>query len=205
MATKGTQVKVIKPGLLIRSEMGVILDARSTVTLIQSGHQNILVDISLKKDIDRLLEGLSKENLTPNEINIILLTHCHRDHIENLALFTNAVIYAHYACKLNIKHIKIRHFPYIVTSGIEIIDTPGHSWDSITVLVKTQELVYAITGDAIPIKGNYDQWIPPIVHVDAQLALKSMAKIVEKVDIIIPGHDTPFKVNFSSGGRSGVP
>ena len=87
----------------------------------------------------------------------------------------------------------MERFPYHLSQWIEIIETPGHSWDSITIIVKLEKN-YAIAGDAIPIKGNYEQWIPPIVHVDAKLALESMEKIVRIADVIIPGHDSPFSI-----------
>ena len=195
MEYKVSSIKVIKPGFLVRTETGVILDARSTVTLIQTDRDNIIVDTSLKKDQSLLLESLEGENLTPDDINIVILTHCHKDHIGNIGLFPSADIYTHNACTL-IDSIKIEFFPFLLREGIELIETPGHSWDSITVLVE-REKMYAITGDAIPIKSNYENWIPPVIHVDAQCALESMRKIVEVADIIIPGHDSPFKIEKS--------
>jgi len=192
MPSKPPKLTVIKPGLLVRSDTGVILDARSTVTLIQSDDHRILIDTSLKKDRVVLRESLKAESLSPEDINMILLTHCHRDHIENNELFPNASIYAHSSCPSK-KIIKLERFPYHISQWIEIIETPGHSWDSITIIVKLEKC-YAIVGDAIPIKGNYEQWIPPIVHVDAKLALESMEKIVRIADVIIPGHDSPFSI-----------
>ncbi len=187
------KLKVIKPGILVRSESGVILDARSTVTWIQNDKDNILVDTSLKRDRELLIQVLNEQNLSPENITMIINTHCHRDHVENNKIFSNARIYAHITCDRLSNFIKIRTFPFILSQNIEIIYTPGHSWDSITVVVKLEK-IYAITGDAIPIKSNYDNWIPPIVHVDANRALESMKQIVQIADIIIPGHDAPFEV-----------
>ncbi len=192
MPSNSIKIKVIKPGILVRSETGVILDARSTVTLIKSEKSNILIDTSLKKDKDSLTDSLNKENLSLEDINIIINTHCHRDHIGNNEIFPNARIVTHYSCPI-INTDKIKDFPYKLERGIELIETVGHSWDSLTVIVKIDKN-YAITGDAIPIKGNYDNWIPPIVHVDAKKALDSMEKIVKIADIIIPGHDSPFTI-----------
>ncbi len=189
-------IKVIKPGLLVRSETGVILDARSTVTLIQSEKNNILVDTSLKKDRESLLFGLQEQNLTPKDINIVINTHGHRDHVENNVLFSSAKIYVHHLNKLRGKCVKVKSFPYYLEKDIKIIETPGHSWDSISIIVKF-DLIYALTGDAIPIKNNYFEWIPPIVHVDANRALESMKQIVQLADIIIPGHEPPFRIEKS--------
>ena len=188
-----TRLDVIKPGLLVRSPAGVILDARSTVTLIRTAENNILVDTSLKKDIPILLQSLKACDLTPEDINIIINTHCHRDHTANNRIFPSACIYTHKLCTQIPTAVKIDSFPYILEKNIEIIETPGHSWDSISIVVRLEE-VYVIAGDAIPIKGNYENWIPPIVHVDAEQALASMQHIKEIADIIIPGHDKPFAI-----------
>jgi N-acyl homoserine lactone hydrolase len=187
------QIAVILPGLLVRTEAGVILDARSSVTLIRNEDLNILVDTSLKENRSMLLQALQAQNLTPKNINVIVNTHCHRDHVGNNDLFPQAQIYAHQACVQKCSFIKINSFPYSLTQEIEIWETPGHSWDSITVFMKLDK-IYAITGDAIPLKGNYENWIPPVIHVDAERAIESMKKIVEKADIIIPGHDSPFSI-----------
>jgi glyoxylase-like metal-dependent hydrolase (beta-lactamase superfamily II) len=187
------KIAVILPGLLVRTEAGVILDARSSVTLIRSEGRNILVDTSLAENRPMLLQALQSQNLVPENIKVIVNTHCHRDHVGNNELFPQAQIYAHQACVQKRKFIKINSFPYSLTREIEIWETLGHSWDSITVLVKLDK-VYAITGDAIPLKGNYENWIPPVIHVDAERAIDSMERIVKIADIIIPGHDSPFPV-----------
>ncbi len=186
-------IKVIKPGILIRSETGVILDARSTVTFIQSESNNIIVDSSLKKDRKILPQALAELNVSLADINIVINTHSHNDHTQNNILFSSARIYVHYLGRSFPNSMKIESFPFKLEENIELIETPGHSWDSISVVVKADK-TYVITGDAIPIKGNYDNWIPPVVHVDARRALDSMKKIVEIADIIIPGHDVPFEI-----------
>ncbi|NVM55732.1 MAG: MBL fold metallo-hydrolase [Candidatus Helarchaeota archaeon] len=194
MSHKIKKIEVVKPGTIVRTETGAILRASSTVTLVQSDENNILIDTSSKKDRDLLLQGLGEQGLTPNDIDIILITHQHRDHIGNYELFTSARIYTHSLCTRIPESVKIQSFPFSLTQNIEFIETPGHSWDAITVIVKMDKTTYAITGDAIPIKSNYDNWIPPIVHVDAKRALESMKKIVQIADIIIPGHDAPFTI-----------
>ena len=188
-----TKIAVILPGLLVRTETGIILDARSSVTLIRSEGLNILVDTSLVENRSMLLQALQAQNLTPKNITTIVNTHCHRDHVGNNDLFPQAQIYAHQACMQKRKFIKISSFPYSLTREIEIWETPGHSWDSITVMVKLDK-VYAITGDAIPLKGKYENWLIPVIHVDARRALDSMKRIATIADVIIPGHDSPFLV-----------
>ena len=133
-----------------------------------------------------------EHGLAPEDINILINTHAHRDHVGNNKIFSSATLYTHHLNNPRGRFKKIQTFPFTLEENIEIIETPGHSWDCMTIIAK-MDTTYAITGDAIPIKGNFLEWIPPVVHVDAQEALKSMQKIVEVADIIIPGHDSPFK------------
>ena len=193
MLSEVLDLSVIKPGILIRSETGVILDARSTVTLLRCESNIIIVDTALLKDRLTLIKALDARDISLEDVDTIINTHFHTDHIGNNEIFINARVYAHHSCDRGSNLIKIRKFPFFLTPNVEIIETPGHSWDSITVLVKLDK-TYAITGDSIPIKGNYDQWIPPIVHVDRVRALESMQQIVERADVIIPGHDAPFEI-----------
>lgn len=54
----------------------------------------LIIDISTfkkKKKIDqRMILALSRENVTPAEIDYVVCTHSHPDHIGNNNLFTNA-------------------------------------------------------------------------------------------------------------------
>jgi len=78
---------------------------------------------------------------------------------------------------------------------IEIILTPGHAEDLISVIVNTPEGRVVIAGDAIPGK----EWIdlnrqPSELVTDVEKFNKSREKILEKADYIIPGHGDMFRV-----------
>ena len=188
------KLKIIRPGYLIRAENGMILDASSTAVLIETDKNIILVDSSKTGDKEMIVKNLLKNKINPKDITILIFTHTHADHIGNANIFQNAQIYIHSLDKFFNSAIHISDFPYNIEKDIEIIDTPGHSWDSISVIIK-KDRVYAITGDCIPLKNNLINWIPPIVNVDSKIAIQSMKKIIRIADIIIPGHDYPFKVN----------
>lgn len=187
-------IGIIRRGYLIRSPNGTILDARSTIVLIQTEKSNILIDTSGKKDRNMLIDTLKKKLLSTNDIDIIINTHEHLDHIGNMNLFKNAKIYTHYLNKRIKTAVKIEDFPFKIEDDIEIIETPGHSFDSISVILKWHHK-YVATGDCIPLKNNLINWIPPIVNVDPVKAIQSMKKVVQIADIIIPGHDIPFKID----------
>ena len=79
-----------------------------------------------------------------------------------------------------------------IIGGVRVLETPGHTLGSITVLTDTDEGVVAIAGDAIPTKENYTKWVPPGINYDPELALHSMKRIVDRADIIVPGHGAIF-------------
>jgi len=64
----------------------------STVTLIR-GQKNIIVDTGSFLDRDRLITALEKENLTPEDIDMVIITHLDLDHIVNTYLFKDAKIF----------------------------------------------------------------------------------------------------------------
>ncbi len=176
----------------------------STVTLIR-GSKNIIVDTGSFLDKDRLINALNRENLTPEDIDMVIITHLDLDHIVNTYLFKNAKIF----CKFRGgEYPGQTHFPAegclertdlvkkdLIDKDIEIISTPGHAEDMISVIVNTPEGKVAIAGDAIPGK----EWLdfnrqPSELVTDVAKFNKSRVKILEKADYIIPGHGDMFRV-----------
>ncbi|MHA1269712.1 MAG: MBL fold metallo-hydrolase [Candidatus Helarchaeota archaeon] len=191
------RIKIIRPGYLVRAKNGIILDARSSVILIQTQKYNIIVDSSRRRDRDLIIKNLNKHGLNPTDIDILINTHGHKDHIGNNDLFTTSRIYTHHLFNAKTKcTIRIKKFPFNISDDIKIIETPGHSYDSLSILLKKKN-IYAITGDSIPLKNNILNWIPPVVNVNPNEAMKSMKKIINLANIIIPGHDFPFKIKNS--------
>lgn len=66
----------------------------SNCYLIKSEGRNILIDTSGKENKQEMISGLNKIKIRPADIDIVLLTHLHYDHIGNIELFENAGIYA---------------------------------------------------------------------------------------------------------------
>lgn len=199
MVRVGYEITVIKPGVLARDRFGNILDARSSVTLIRNMDLKIIVDTGFYDEKPRILDELSKHNLKPSDIDMVINTHLHADHTGNNDLFDKAQFIGHKNesgsevmgnCRIIDKDMEI-------APGVKIIETPGHTKGSISVIVaghtaKSEINRFAITGDALPIMDNYIKWVPPGINIDPQLALDSMQKIVTLSKIIIPGHDKPF-------------
>jgi glyoxylase-like metal-dependent hydrolase (beta-lactamase superfamily II) len=181
----------------------------STVVLVQdkdkNGTVNIISDPGSLPNKNNLITALKKENLTPADINFVFLTHQHLDHFMYLGLFENAkIIFNDGMMKNDFWEPMQELIPDegCITKDIKIIKTPGHSDDSITLLVKTKvdgknsaangkNSVVAICGDVFW-KKDYpekDKYANNLKQLE-----KSRKKLLELADYIIPGHGGMFRV-----------
>jgi glyoxylase-like metal-dependent hydrolase (beta-lactamase superfamily II) len=190
------RVFLLKPGSIQRDKSGKVLDARSSVTLIISGKRKIVVDTGLEGEAEQIERALAGLGLLPEEIDGIVNTHSHPDHCGNNHLFSRAERLAPQDGQL-------------ICPGVWTLATPGHSLDSISVVVgpmpqalKKADMapgipIIVIAGDALPTFGNFQKDVPPALHVDRDLAVSSMNKIIALADTVVPGHDYPFSVRKS--------
>lgn len=173
-------VFLIKPGSILRDESGRILDARSSVTLTISKERKIVVDTGQTGEGEQILNALARLGLRSEQIDTLVNTHAHPDHCGNNYLFPQAAI-------ISPKDGEV------IAPGVRAIETPGHTMDSISIVVEGLETI-VIAGDAMPTFGNFQKNVPPFMHVDRDLAVSSMARIINLADIVVPGHDLPFSV-----------
>ncbi|CAO1433006.1 unnamed protein product [Diamesa serratosioi] len=179
------------------------MKANCSVTLVKSESKNILIDCLTAWDRDILLLELNLHNLKPEQIDYVVCTHGHSDHIGNLNLFLNAKHFVG-SC-LSHKHIYFTHNfdkePYHIDKNVEVIATPGHTGTCISVIVKNTNLpnraTVAIAGDLFE---KEEDIFKESLWIDAgsehkQLQRKNRLMIAEQVEHIIPGHGPIFKVD----------
>src|SRR3989338_3727521 len=161
----------------------------SAVVLLKAEHpgeKNIIVDTGSSGYADEILARLKKEGLKPEDIEFVLITHNHMDHVFNTYLFRNASIvrgrvvdYPNHALTM------FKSSDSVKIPGVTIFPTPGHVQNHTSYVVKSGGKTYVIAGDAIQedrIKtGAFG--VPP-----NQEYIDSAKKIVEIADVVIPGH-----------------
>ncbi len=157
----------------LKREGNKIIDASSSVVLIRTKNNNIIVDTSSKSKRDLIIKELEKEGLSCDDITVVINTHDHWDHVENNDLFKNAKI------------ITFNNYKNFKDDEIEIIETPGHTFDSISVIHGD----YIVVGDACPLKDNILNEIEPKLNVDEKLALNTLKNIKKMGKHIITGHE----------------
>lgn len=177
---------LIKPGSMIRDPSGeIILDARSSVTLVISGDKRIIIDTGLAGEEPVLVGQLARRGLSPGDVDIVVNTHEHEDHRGCNHLFLEAE---------KISPETAREGDSL-GPGVRILETPGHIRECISVIICSQKGKVIAAGDAIPLLGNYLKWVPPRRNIDKELAMSSLSRIVNLADVVIPGHDRPFLVS----------
>lgn len=216
-------VKIIKVGTLIyeaselasmlalqiKSDMGI--GGGSTATLIEADRK-ILVDTSFdyewvntpdnnKRNARNLTRALGNLGVKPDDIDIVFITHWHRDHFGNIGIFKKAM---HLASKCLVERFGLKDFRGIddreeITNSIRVILTPGHTIDHASLIIDTVvsglKARIAIAGDAI-VSHSYFQsgkvWKYNADFYSIEAAQNSIKQLVEMSDIIIPGHGAPF-------------
>ncbi|XP_014356147.2 metallo-beta-lactamase domain-containing protein 1 isoform X1 [Papilio machaon] len=175
------------------------MTANCSCTLIK-GAQNIIVDTMTAWDSDKITKALKSHDLIPDDINYVVSTHGHSDHIGNNNLFLKAKHIVGFSISYKDKYYI---FPfdkgeeYVISDTVKVIPTPGHTLSDVTVLVKSNksELV-AIAGDLFE---KYEDIEDPNIWLEAGSEDKvqqarNRSKIADTADWIIPGHGAKFQV-----------
>lgn len=206
------QIDLVLQGFTFGTDQGS--PAFCGVTLVRST-KTILVDVSHNGRRALLIEELKRRGLRPQDIDMVVLTHAHWDHALNIDLFPNAEVLIHgserrYAqapdprdwatasyTGLILERHRLREVREgdEIDAGVCILDTPGHTPGSISLLVDTEDGAAAITGDALPNARCALQGSPYLVFYDPEEARQSVAKIRRHATTIYPGHDRPFRLD----------
>jgi N-acyl homoserine lactone hydrolase len=166
----------------------------------------------------RLLNALKKIDVKLGDIEFVVLTHLHWDHIFNNGLFKGKKMYVqkseidfaldpwpifrhayeHFKCNLTPHWFEsIPDFEYVygdtdIAPGVKLLHMPGHSPGSQGVLVDTSDGKYLIAGDAIPSYVNWEtpghQMIGVFSSMEDQLNTFKKLENIEGLKVL-PSHD----------------
>ncbi|KAJ8684171.1 hypothetical protein QAD02_019963 [Eretmocerus hayati] len=181
----------------------VTMDANCSCTLIK-GPKNIIIDTMTAWDGQSILDALTKKGLQPKDINYVVCSHSHADHIGNNSLFLEADehivgLTAHRNSLFYERDMKKRD--YKLCEGVTVIATPGHTSEDVTVIVngkfEEKEVTVAVTGDLFEKEEDITDpsiWMELGVSDLRKVQASSRCKIASLADVIIPGHGPPFRV-----------
>jgi N-acyl homoserine lactone hydrolase len=212
-------VETLLDGYRLGTDQGSI--AFCSITLVegldeQGRLSRILVDTGHTGRRPALDAALGQRGLTRDSIDLIVCTHAHWDHIENLGMFPRAGVVMHaderryvrsphrndFACPDWIDAVVARYEDRVQTvqegsrllPGVEIVAAPGHSAGTIAVAVATSEGIAVIAGDSIQNAMVARERRNALVFWNDELATRSISKLLAIGDVIYPGHDLPFRL-----------
>ncbi|HEY7060533.1 MAG TPA: MBL fold metallo-hydrolase [Chloroflexota bacterium] len=203
------RVDLVVPGFTIRSDqtrLGV-----STVALVR-GERTTVVDAAIYGRRTWIVERLRVLGMAPEQVDALVLTHLHWDHMQNFDLFPNATIYVHpaeleyargradwatmryVAAALAERTVEPVEEGFAVEPGARILATPGHTGGSMSLVVDTPEGTVGIVGDALPNARTAIARKPYLIFYDERAAEASAAKILGQCQVLYCGHDRPFRL-----------
>ncbi|MFH1631278.1 MAG: MBL fold metallo-hydrolase [Candidatus Aenigmatarchaeota archaeon] len=192
------EVKVLIEGYA-KKDKGVEL-VTCTTTLIKDNGKKIIVDPGMNKSM--LIKALKSEGIAFDDIDYVILTHTHTDHVLLTALFQSAEVIDPWSI-FTYEGKCVDHEENIPDLSLKLIRTPGHDPFHICVVVGTQDRGKVIVaGDVFWWANGENQNIDshslinkedPYMKNREDL-VASREKILKIADWIIPGHGKMFKV-----------
>ncbi|XP_068164504.1 metallo-beta-lactamase domain-containing protein 1 isoform X2 [Antennarius striatus] len=169
--------------------------ADGTITLLR-GHKTVLVDTGGPWDRDFLQVTLKERGLEPKDIDVVVGTHGHSDHIGNLSLFSSAVMIVGYDISEGDTYRPTQLAegqPYVIDEHVSVVPTPGHTGQDVSVQVKgTSAGLVLVAGDLFECCSDEDSWRD--VSLNPAVQELSRQEALCTADLIIPGHGLPFRV-----------
>jgi glyoxylase-like metal-dependent hydrolase (beta-lactamase superfamily II) len=188
--------------------------AWSSVTYIESDNHKILFDTGGPNVRSAICKHLQYIGVSPEEISILVISHFHDDHVRNFDYFPKARILLHeveanWALTEPDDFAIPQHlFPALqktgrlelikkdseILPGIATMLVPGHTPGSMAIVLRSSDMpVTVITGDAVKnlselATGKVDK------SDDHTASAKSIKKIRDIAEVVIPGHDRILKV-----------
>jgi len=188
--TRGaTRVEVLLEGYVREGDTAGMERACATVSLVRDRGLRVVCDPGTVSRPDILLQALEKRNLRPVDIQWVFLSHSHLDHCRYAGLFPEAYILDYWGawegdlCRSGVRRLSDR---------ITAVETPGHSADSLTLMVASDTGVVAVCGDVF-----WDRRIDfSDPHaIDPVSLAQSRDLVLTAADFFVPGHGDIVKID----------
>jgi len=169
-----------------------------------NGKKKILIDPGHKRLFGHVKEGLAGLSLSPDDIDVIIITHCHPDHIEAVTLFekTSAMIAFSkmemaFLREIGPQYSEVFEIPDLEPDiffqegeldigdiTFEIIHTPGHSPGSICLYWVENKVLF--TGDVVFDNGIGRTDIPGAYGNKLKDSIINISRL--EINYLLPGH-----------------
>jgi glyoxylase-like metal-dependent hydrolase (beta-lactamase superfamily II) len=160
----------------------------STVSLARNEEAIVVIDPGLVPSPASILDPLAALGVAPEAVTDVVLSHHHPDHTLNAALFPAARFHDHWAIYRGDEWISRDAEGFQIATDVTLIETPGHSAQDITTLVRTDEGIVAFTHLWWRPDGPADDPYSP----DPAELHRGRARVLEVAATIVPGHGPRF-------------
>lgn len=162
----------------------------STVSLIREGRFRAVVDPEMVPSRESILGPLRRRGIRPEQVTDVILSHHHRDHTANCALFPKARIHDFWATYDHDRGISQPAEGRRLAPSVGLLETPGHTPQDLTTLVGTPEGVVALTH----LGWNACGPTPDPFASDLPELERQRERVRTTTSRIIPGHGAPFRL-----------
>lgn len=162
-----------------------------TVGLVRDRDSVIVVDPGMVKSRSLILDPLERLGISPDDVTHVFVSHHHLDHTVNIALFRQAEIVDFRSVRRDDQVSAHQGEGFKLGPNTTIWVTPGHSPQDASLVVDTAEGRQAFThlwwrSDRTPEVDPYS--------TDAGELARNRRRVLDGVDLVIPGHGAPFRV-----------
>jgi len=178
--------------------------ANNANTYLINGSKKILIDPGHHHLFGNVKDHLSKLSITPQDIDLIVLTHAHPDHVEAVRAFSNSralialheaelefvkKLEPHYGTAMGITdfepHILLREGALLFDDmKFQVIHAPGHSPGSIGIYWPQEKALF--TGDVVFYQGIGRTDLPGGNGQALKESIRRLSRL--EVEHLLPGH-----------------
>ena len=149
----------------------------------------------------------------PEDVDIVVNTHLHYDHVGNNPMFPRALFYTsrcEYETAFNppasqaflyertrqlydARGVAPQQWRLVeketqLIPGVRLILTPGQTKGHVSVLVETEEGTVCIAGDAVMFMENIEKNYINVLHTSKEACAQTYTQICSRADAVFPGH-----------------
>lgn len=186
----------------------------SSVVYVEAGGTKIMFDTGGPAKRCELRARLQELGTSAAEVDILVLSHFHDDHVFSLDYFSNARILLHakesawvlsdpdafaipkylYPALVNTGRLELISEDIEIAPGVQTMLVPGHTPGCMALVLREQNKpTTVLAGDAVK---NLAELASGTVgmSLDNEASARSIARVRDLADVVIPGHDRVLRV-----------
>jgi len=175
-------------------------------TYLIQGEVTVLIDPGHSRHVSNLFHRIEEDGISPEKINLVILTHSHPDHFEGLEAFLDKPVRitmsrqeerylvesGRYLFEMMGQPIPKFRIDFYLKEGdlhlgekiFKIYETPGHSPGSLSIYWPEQKVLF--TGDVI-FYGGIGR--TDFLEGDSKLLMRSIERLSQlDIELLLPGH-----------------